>query len=115
MTEEATSLGLKLNHHKTEAICDDSNTRLSLRSLFPDWPMFDSSCAMLLGAPIGDLDSIYTSLRGALQKLELMGGRLSNLLTHDAMLLLRHSLAIPKHIVHPENCTLLSIPTAEGV
>ena len=52
--------------------------------------------ATLLGSPIGDVSSISSSLYGKTQLLRKMGDRLQHLATQDAILLLRHSFAIPK-------------------
>ena len=49
----------------------------------------------LLGSPIGDVSSI-SSLNEKIQLLKKMGERLQHLTTHDAILVLRHSFAIPK-------------------
>ena len=50
----------------------------------------------VLGSSVGDLFSISTLIEGKILVLKRMGERLKHLPSHDALLLLRHSLAIPK-------------------
>ena len=52
--------------------------------------------AIILGSPIGQRDSIDTSLADKAQELKTMGTRLSHFSKHDAITLLRHSIAIPR-------------------
>ena len=52
--------------------------------------------ATLLGAPIGQLNSINSAILGRLQALKTMGSRLSHFRRQDPLLLLRQSVAIPK-------------------
>ena len=56
----------------------------------------DPTNATLLGSSIGDLASISTTLREKIKSLEVMRERLKHLSTHNALLLFRHSFAIPK-------------------
>jgi len=52
--------------------------------------------AELLGTPIGGIQSTDNIIQGKAARLRLMGERLCLLQTQDALLLLRHSFAIPK-------------------
>lgn len=52
--------------------------------------------AALLGSPISDVTCISSALQGKTRLLEMMGECLKFVFSHDAILLLRHSLAIPK-------------------
>ena len=52
--------------------------------------------ATLLGSPLGDVPGISSVLTEKTNLLKIMGERLPLLSTHDAYLLLRHSIALPK-------------------
>lgn len=52
--------------------------------------------ATLLGAPIGDVVCIDQAIGCKIEFLKTMGFRLCHFKKHDALLLLRHALAIPK-------------------
>ena len=92
----ATGLGLHLNHRKSEVICGDSATREAILSALPGARVVDPMSATLLGSPIGDVGSISNMISEKIHLLETMGERLQYLFAHDAILLLRHSFAIPK-------------------
>ena len=93
---EGADLGLCLNNQKSEVICDDIDTKDALLLSLQGARVVDPLEASLLGSSLGDVSSISTSLREKITLLESMGGRLKFLFTHDALLLLRHSFAIPK-------------------
>ena len=92
----ATGLGLHLNQRKSEVICGDSATREAILSALPGARVVDPMSATLLGSPIGDVGSISNMISEKIHLLETMGERLQYLFAHDAILLLRHSFAIPK-------------------
>ena len=94
--EEAAKLGLHLNHSKSELICDDAPTREAMLFEVPGLHNVSCSQATLLGSPIGKVECISDTIKEKTKLLKLMGGRLSHLQSHDALLLLRHSFAIPK-------------------
>ena len=94
--EEAAKLGLHLNHSKSELICDDVPTREAMLFEVPGLHNVSCSQATLLGSPIGNVECISDTIKEKTELLKLMGGRLSHLQSHDALLLLRHSFAIPK-------------------
>jgi hypothetical protein len=56
----------------------------------------DPMKATLLGSPIWDLSCISNTLSAKTNLLRMMGDRLQLLSAHDAILLLRHSFALPK-------------------
>ena len=95
---ESTTLGLSLNQRKSEVICDESDPSIStsLLSLIPDAKTVPPSAATLLGAPVGDLFSISNAISKKTHMLQIMAPRLQYLSAQDALLLLRHALAIPK-------------------
>ena len=92
---QAAHLGLSLNHSKTELICEDSAGRWLLQAV-TDSCKVNPENATLLGAPIGQLNSINSAIFGRLQALKTMGSRLSHFHRQDALLLLRQSFTIPK-------------------
>ena len=56
----------------------------------------DPASSIVLGSSVGDLFSISTLIEGKISVLKRMGERLKHFPSHDALLLLRHSLAIPR-------------------
>ena len=52
--------------------------------------------ATLLGSPIGEVSSISSTFRDKTDALKTMGDSLRHLCTHDAIILLKHSFALPK-------------------
>ena len=92
MNLEARDLGLQLNHQKSEkseVISSDDSSIAAILSFLEGARTVDPSKANLLGSPIGDIDSISVIVR-------VLSDRLKLLFAQDALLLLRHSLAIPK-------------------
>ena len=89
-------MGLVLNPSKSEVVCSSlkpwSSDKL-LREL-PGACIVDPSKAVLLGSPIGDIDSIDLAIQNKITSLRLMGERLCHFSRHDAILLLRHSFSI---------------------
>ena len=93
---EAAELGLQLNHGKSELICDEGSTRETVLQKVPGLRQVGCSQATLLGSPIGSEEAINDAIRVKTGMLEVMGNRLNLLPSHDALLLLRSSFAIPK-------------------
>ena len=60
------------------------------------YSVISSSDACLLVSLIGDIESVSSSITEKIRLLGVMGERLQHLDTHIAILLLRHSFAIPK-------------------
>ena len=104
----AADLGLLLNPSKSEVICGDQATREAILSHLPEARVVDPADACLLGSPIGDISSVSSSIERKVHFLKTMGERLQHLEAHDAILLLRHSFAIPKllHILRTSPCFL---------
>ena len=94
--EEAARLGLQLNHGKSELICDEIPTREAMLLQAPGLQTVSCSQATILGTPIGGIECIDDSIKMKIEALKRMGERLGLLQAHDALLLLRHSFAIPK-------------------
>ena len=92
---DGASLGLVLNEQKSEVICVDSAVRESFLHLL-NAQVVEPECADLLGSPIGDISSISKALEARIESLRVLGDRLQHFSVHDASLLLRNSLAIPK-------------------
>ena len=91
----AASLGLHLNRGKSEVICSSAVSTVS-RAPFDVMKFVPANEALLLGAPIGDVVCIDQAIGGKIDFLKTMGSRLCHFRKHDALLLLRHALAIPK-------------------
>ena len=111
---EAAAVGLELNHRKSELICADQAGR-ALLHLAPDLCKVRPDTAALLGSPIGS--SVDEALLDKVEALRKMKSRPSLLSSQDALILLRHSFAIPKILSHnqdscwsPSGYTSLSTP-----
>ena len=89
-------LGLHLNQSKSELICDDMFSRNVMLDDAPSLRYVSCSQATLLGSPIGGLECIGHTIEEKIDMLERMGSYLHALSSDDALLLLRHSFAIPK-------------------
>ena len=94
--EEAAKPGLQLNYSLLELICDDPSSRDEMLLEVPSLRCVSCAKATLLGTPIGDITSVDDSVQEKVEVLKRMGERLTSLQSHDALTLLRHSLAIPK-------------------
>ena len=97
--------GFKLNHAKTELVCDDVDTCNAVLSAFSEFKQICRNRATLLGTPIGSVgmfDSILVS------KVDKFGERLLHLSSHDGLLIHRNSMAIPKvlYILRTAPCYL---------
>ena len=91
---EAARIGLQLNLSKSELITHNSKDCSILQSA--DLISIHPEDATFLGAPIGPPASVDSSISIKISALKVMSERLPHLQRHDALLLLRHSLAIPK-------------------
>ena len=105
--QESSDLGLQLNHRKTELICNAPAGHEILQTA-PDLCTVRPTDAMLLGSPIGQSPSVDSAICAKVNSLKVMGSRLCLLRKHDALLLLRHSFAIPKilYILRTAPCFL---------
>ena len=105
---EAALLGLCLNLSKSELISHNPKvcSFLQYADLIPIHP----EEATFLGAPIGPPASLDSSIANKIAALKVMSERLPHLQRHDALLLLRHSLAIPKilYLLRTAPCFLSS-------
>lgn len=107
--EESQELGLVVNQRKSEIICSDPQTCTSLSCLSPGAKPVAPSAATLLGSSVGDLFSISSTINEKTVLLKTMGLRLQHLSAQDALLLLRHSFAIPK-LLHILRTSPVSFP-----
>ena len=105
---EAGLASLELNHAKTELVCDDVVTCNAVLSAFSDFKQICCNCATLLGTPLGSVGLIDSILMSKVDKLKIIGERLQDLLSQDALLILRNSMAIPKvlYILRTASCYL---------
>ena len=94
--EAAEHLGLSLNHKKSEIVCSDPMVKREMLSISPDFHSVDPADACLLGAPIGEKDSIDAVLKQKLDEMKFMGERLQVLFSHDALYLLTNAFSLPK-------------------
>ena len=95
MEHQAAHLGLHLNHTKTELICETADGSLLLQAA-PNLCRVNPDDILLLGSPIGELNSINTAITSQLHALKTMSSRLHHFHKQDALLLLRQSFAVPK-------------------
>ena len=75
---------------KSEVICSNPD----MTDPLPGAQRVDPTSACLLGSPIGDVSSTHDAFAAKTQLLHTMGDK--HIPAHDALLLLRNSLAIPK-------------------
>ena len=94
--EAAEQLGLSLNHSKSESVCSDPMVKREMLSVSTDFHSVDPADACLLGAPLGEMDSINVALKQKSDELKLMGERLQVLFSHDALCLLTDTFSLPK-------------------
>ena len=86
--EEASSLGLQLNRSKSELVCDDADLCDAMLREAPGLCVVSCSQATLLGSPVGSAECVDSAIESNFEVLSLT--------SHDALVLLRHSFAIPK-------------------
>lgn len=101
---EGAELGLHLNNHKCEVICESSKVRNLILASLNGACETAPSCASLLGSPIGDEASISSAILEKCDMLSTMGDRIQYFSAHDAILLLRHSLAMSKLLFLLRSC-----------
>ena len=101
---EVIKVGLELNPSKSEVIGTDSVTTEAIQSSLPGVRVVDVAQATLLGSPIGDITSISATITAKTAMLKCLGERLKYLQSHDAYLLLRHSL-----LLSPNSYTVLEL------
>ena len=106
-------LGLHLNHHKTELICEESAGG-QLLQVAPDLHKVNPKEAVLLESPIGESTSIDAAITSRVEALKIMGHRLPHFRKHDALILLCHSFAIPKILYILRTVPCLSSPCLES-
>ena len=92
----AKELGLSLNHAKSEVISTEPAARNILLASAPNLHVTDPAFATLLGSPLGSIECINESIREKVESLRILGDRFKYLHAQDSLLLLRHSLAIPR-------------------
>ena len=89
----AAELGLELNIGKCEIVCPESDSVPEVFSGFRRVPAGDCE---LLGAPLLGGEVLTAALAGRCSDLSRAVGRLASLASHDALLILKHSLSAPK-------------------
>ena len=94
--KEAGIVGLELNPQKSEVVGNNSELIAGIQSVLPGVRVVDPAVATLLGSPIGGTESLDTAIDTKTAMLKCLRERFRYITCHDAYLLLRHSLAIPK-------------------
>ena len=103
--EQAGNIGLSLNVHKCEII---SNTGFSnLPQQFNNFKKIIPEESELLGAPLINSEALSRALDARCSDLARASNRLKLLSTHDALLILKHSLSSPKvlYLLRCSPCT----------
>ena len=110
ITKEAGIVGLDLNPQKSEVISINPDLVATVQSALSGIRVVNPADATLLGSPIGDIGSITVAINAKTTMLKCLRERLHYLTSHDAYLLLRHSLAIPKllYLLRTSPCFLSS-------
>ena len=108
--KEAGIVGLDLNPQKSEVISINPDLIATVQSALSGIRVVNQADATLLGSPIGDIGSITVAIDAKTAMLKCLRERLHYLTCHDAYLLLRHSLAIPKllYLLRMSPCFLSS-------
>jgi hypothetical protein len=96
LMDESRKLGLIINVAKCEIITDNDDVLQKFRDVAPDIKHVKTAAAMLLGAPIGNEQSVDDVLKAKLEELRRLSSRLSLLHAHDALFLLKNCFSIPK-------------------
>ena len=96
IVDEERKLGLVVSTAKCEIITDEENVLEKFKHIAPDIKPIETSDALLLGAPIGGMQSIDQALVATLHELRRLSGRLAHLNAHDALFLLKNCFAVPK-------------------
>jgi len=91
---EGRKIGLELNESKSELI---SHPRLtSIPDSFTNFTRVSIDKATLLGAPVGSNDAINEALDKKIKDFDLAISRLKLVSAHDALIILRNALSLPK-------------------
>ena len=113
LAHQSSQLGLASNQSKSKVICHNRDSLNELTSDFSCLRYTDPSNAVLLGSPIGDIQSIDTILQLKIENQKLMGEHLPLKLleAHDALYLLRHTFSLPKllYVLRSAPCFLSSL------
>ena len=106
MEREAAKLGLQLSVAKSEVIGRDSSTLDNFLAAAPGFHVTSPDHATLLGSPIGS--SIDDCISKKITSLRILEDWVQFFRAHDALLLLRNSLAIPSlmYLLRTASCFL---------
>ena len=92
---EALKVGLSLNHLKCEIICSESSSCQALHDAGLFFSVRSPLSATLLGTPL-HVDGVEDAVRAHVAAFSRAVPRLSKLSSHEALFLIKNSLAIPK-------------------
>jgi hypothetical protein len=101
LQDDALALGLELNESKSEYITTDHN-RVPPTEVI-NFVRVSPADAMLLGSPLSTSDALTTTLNKRLNDLQTSTKRLRLLHSHDALVILKHSLSLPS-LLHNLRC-----------
>ena len=88
--------GLRLNHVKTELICDEACTRSAVFYVALDLQVINSGKTTILGIPIESLGLIDNTITSKINTLTIMGERLLHFPHQNGLLILCISLPMSK-------------------
>src|SRR6218665_3016456 len=110
IAHEAAKLGLELNRAKYEIIFENCENRADNASFhgFKDTPLEE---ATLLGSALTPRHAIDMVLNKKVEDLERAVGRLSMLHSHDALILLRNGLSVPKLLYTMRSALCVDCPS----
>ena len=112
---EGAEIGLQLNREKSEIVCAHPDTVNSILPSLQGAQVVEPAMASLLGSSIGDVSSVSDVLRSKTNMLKKMVERLKKLSAHDAILLLKHSFALPKLLYNLRTSPCFFLPCSAGV
>ena len=104
---EAAKMGLFLNENKCELMRASSPSALTAsHHIFANFTEVNIHDATLLGSPLSSLAATDKALEARVNDLKTAASRLQFLHAHDALVILKHSLSVPKllHILRSSFC-----------
>ena len=98
-------LGLQLNRSKSEAVCHDSSTSEQFLSSFSGFCITSPKSIMFVGSPLDE--NVNDAILEKVGALKILDTRICHLQVQGALLLLRHTLAVPKlmYLLRTTSCS----------
>ena len=106
ITESSSETGLQLNVDKCEIITDDFPEIITL-AMFNDFIRVNKQDMTLLGAPVLKCKAQDKAIQDKIDDLTRAAERLKHLQAHDALVILKNSLAMPKllYLLRSSQCS----------